>query len=90
VNQVLAFSSTREFEILPFSYFEVVSENRPYDAIQLTTMASNPIPEVPDNQLPTRVSAASIPDIEELDQQALRLLRELFLLLDRWDRQGSC
>ena len=53
-------------------------------------MASNSIPEVPDNQLPARIPAVSTPDTEELESQALLPLREFFLLLDQWDRQGAC
>ena len=90
MNQILAVSSTREFEILPFLRSELVSENWPYDAIQVTTMASHPIPEAAESPLPARISTASTPEIEALEPQALLLLREFFLLLDRWERQGSC
>ena len=53
-------------------------------------MESIPIPEVPENPLPERLSAPSIPDTDELEPQALLLLREFFLLLDQWDREGAC
>jgi hypothetical protein len=53
-------------------------------------MASTSIPEVPENQLPARIPAVSTPETEELEPQALLMLLEFFLLLDQWDRQGSC
>jgi hypothetical protein len=51
-------------------------------------MSSNSIPEPQENALSAGVASASMPETE-MDSHALSLLREFFLLLDEWDRQGG-
>ena len=50
-------------------------------------MGSNSIPEQHDNRLCAEIPPGSAPNKEEIEPQALSLLREFFLLLDQWDRQ---
>ena len=52
-------------------------------------MAANSIPEPQENALPARVAAASTRGTEEVEPEALSLLLEFFLLLDKWERQGG-
>ncbi len=50
-------------------------------------MGSNFIPDQQENQLCAEIPPGSAPNKEEIEPQALCLLREFFLLLDQWDRQ---
>jgi hypothetical protein len=45
------------------------------------------IPDPEAKPLSAGLSAPSPPNTEEIDPQALLLLRDFFLLLDQWDRQ---
>jgi len=52
-------------------------------------MGSNSIPELQENPLSARAASASTRSTEAIEPEALSLLREFFLLLDKWDRQGG-
>ena len=52
-------------------------------------MGSESIPDQQENRLCAGIASGSPPstNTEEIEPQALLLLREFFLLLDQWDRQ---
>jgi hypothetical protein len=64
-----------------------VSEDCTYYAISLTAMGSNSIPDQQENRPCAGIASGNAPNTEEIERQALWLLREFFLLLDQWDRQ---
>jgi hypothetical protein len=52
-------------------------------------MAANSIPEPQENALPAGVAPAGPRGTEEVEPEALSILLEFFLLLDKWERQGG-
>jgi hypothetical protein len=50
-------------------------------------MGSNSIPDQQENRLYAGITSGNIANKEEIEPQELLLLRELFLLLEQWDRQ---